>query len=147
MSTAKQRRAALRKLLLGGSGGTQDQLVDRLARRGFATTQSTMSRDLRLLGAQRRVGKDGAYIYRLEQATTGTFPAEMVTAIEHNEVLVVVRTRIGRAQAVGVEIDALRHPDVLGTIAGDDTVLVIPKTVNRVRQLAKSLREVSQLLG
>ena len=98
------------------------------------------------LAAAQMMGKDGAYVYRLERATTGSFPAEMVTAVEHNEVMVVVRTRIGRAQAVGVEIDALRHPDVLGTIAGDDTVLVVPKTVNRVRQLAKSLREVAELV-
>ena len=136
----------LRQLLLSGRGGaTQTQLVDALAERGVATTQSTISRDLKLLGAQRRIRDDGSFVYRLESVGRTNFPASMVVAVEHNEVVVVVRTRVGRAPAVGIELDGLRHPDVLGTIAGDDTVMVIPRTTARVRELASALAELAEL--
>lgn len=139
MTETKDRRKILRQLLLAGSGGsTQAQLVGALAERGFATTQSTISRDLKLLGAERRIREDGNQVYRLEPGP-GVFPVGMVLAVEHNEVLVIVRTRVGRAPAVGLELDALGNTDILGTVAGDDTVLVIPRSIERVRELARTL--------
>lgn len=147
VSTTKERRKLLRQLLLSGSGGsTQQQLVLDLEQRGISTTQSTVSRDLKLLGAQRRVREDGSFIYRLESSSRTNFPAGMVLAVHHNETVIVVRTRVGRAPAVGLELDDLRHPDILGTIAGDDTVMVIPRSIDRVEELAKSLAELSELV-
>ena len=69
----------------------------------------------------------------------------MVLWVEHNEVMIVVRTRVGRAPAVGLELDGLRHPNILGTIAGDDTVLVIPRSVAQVAELAVALAELAEL--
>jgi transcriptional regulator of arginine metabolism len=146
VSETKQRRKLLRQLLLAGRGGsTQAQLVDALAERGIQTTQSTVSRDLKLLGAQRRVRDDGSFVYRLESAGQTNFPASMVVSVEHNETVVVVRTRVGRAPAVGLELDRLRHPDILGTLAGDDTVMVIPRSIGRVAQLANAISELAEL--
>ncbi len=147
MSQTKQRRKLLRQLLLSGRGGsTQAQLVEALAERGIPTTQSTISRDLKLLGAQRRVRDDGSFVYRLESAGRTNFPAGMVLSVDHNETMIVIRTRIGRAPAVGIELDGLRHPDILGTIAGDDTVLVIPRSVARVSELAGTISELAELV-
>jgi transcriptional regulator of arginine metabolism len=146
MSETKQRRRLLCQLLLSDSGGSsQAQLVEALAERGIVTTQSTISRDLKLLGAQRRVRDDGSLVYRLESAGPSNFPSGMVLSVEHNEVMIVVRTRVGRAPAVGLELDALRHPDILGTIAGDDTVLVIPREVAQVGELAAAISELAEL--
>ena len=145
MGSTKERRKILRKLLLAGRGGTQAEICALLSDRGLQTTQSTVSRDLKLLGAERRVREDGSFVYRLESSSRSTFPAEMVLAIGHNECTIVVRTRIGRAPAVGLELDGLRHPDILGTISGDDTVLVIPATTRRIPQLVRSLRELAEL--
>jgi transcriptional regulator of arginine metabolism len=146
VSETKHRRKLLRQLLLSGGGGSsQAQLVEALAERGVVTTQSTVSRDLKLLGAQRRVRDDGSLVYRLESASHNSFPAQMVLSVEHNEVMVVVRTRVGRAPAVGLELDGLRHPDILGTIAGDDTVLVIPRSVARVAELCAAISELAEL--
>jgi transcriptional regulator of arginine metabolism len=146
MSETKQRRKLLRELLLSGRGGsTQAQLVDALREHGLPTTQSTISRDLKLLGAQRRVRDDGSFVYRLEPAGPTSFPAGMVLSVEHNETMIVVRTRVGRAPAVGLELDGLRHGDILGTIAGDDTVLVIPRSVARIGELAAALTELAEL--
>jgi transcriptional regulator of arginine metabolism len=145
MITAKQRRTALRKLLSTGHRGTQEQLCAELTARGLRATQSTISRDLKLLGAQRAVADDGSFVYGLRTGTHGTFPADMVLGIEHNEAMIVVRTRIGRAQAVGLDLDAMRPPGLLGTLAGDDTVLVIPKSVAQTAELARRLRELAGL--
>lgn len=139
----RQRRAVLRELLASGRAATQGELCELLAARGHVATQSTVSRDLKRLGAQRTVGPDGATTYRLE-ARPG-LPAGMVLAVEHNEAMVVLRTEIGRAQAVGLDLDALEHPDVLGTLAGDDTVLVVPRSIERTRSLAQALRSLAGL--
>jgi transcriptional regulator of arginine metabolism len=144
MTETQARRQALRKLLLtGGGGNTQAELVAALAVQGFSTTQSTVSRDLELLGAERVVGEDGNWVYRL-QPGPAAFPAGMIVSIEHNEVMVIVRTRVGRAPAVGLELDALHHPDILGTLAGDDTVLVIPRSITRAAGLADALRALAR---
>ena len=136
----KARRAALRKLLTGGAASTQTELCEMLASRGHATTQSTVSRDLKLLGAERIVAEDGTIAYRLaSRSRTGLSP-DMVNSIEHNEAIVVIRTDVGRAQAVGLDLDALGLPDVLGTVAGDDTVLVVPRSITRTAALAQAIR-------
>ncbi len=146
MSETKERRKTLRQLLLSGSGGsTQSRLVEALAARDIATTQSTVSRDLKLLGAQRRVREDGSFVYRLDASGRSSFPAAMVLAVDHNESMIVIRTRVGRAPAVGIELDGLRHPDILGTIAGDDTVLVVPRSVRRITPLVLALTELAEL--
>lgn len=145
MSETKQRRKLLRELLLSEGGSSQAQLVAALAEHGLQTTQSTISRDLKLLGAKRRAREDGGFVYRLDAAGRTNFPASMVVSIEHNECVIVVRTRVGRAPAVGLELDGLRHPEILGTIAGDDTVMVIPRTVSRVGELAHALSELAEL--
>jgi transcriptional regulator of arginine metabolism len=66
----------------------------------------------------------------------------MIDRIDHNESMVVIRTKIGRAQAVGVEVDGLKDPDVLGTLAGDDTVIVVPRSAAATTKLAARLREL-----
>ena len=146
MGAAKARRKALRALLIAGKGSTQGQLCDLLDAQGFSTTQSTVSRDLKLLGAERRLRDDGEFMYRLPDRAAPRFPGDMVVSVEHNGHLIVVRTRVGRAQAVGLELDALRHPDLLGTLAGDDTVLVIPRSVGATASLARRLRELADLI-
>lgn len=117
-----------------------------LADRGHTATQSTISRDLKVLGATRILREDGNFAYHLRSALPGPFPSDMVTSIEHNESMIVIRTRVGRAQAVGIEIDAMRHPDILGTLAGDDTVLVIARSTTLTRTVAGRLRDLAGLV-
>lgn len=145
MKGAKARRLALKQLLLSGQTGTQQELCDLLGGRGFDATQSTISRDLKSLSAQRRQRADGEFAYHLLPEATAAFDADMVQEVMHNESMLLLRTRIGRAQAVGFDLDSMRHPDILGTLAGDDTVLVIPRSVSRVAALAASLRELAGL--
>ncbi len=145
MGSTEERRKIIRKLLLAGRGGTQSEICALLLDRGLATTQSTISRDLKRLDAERTLREDGSFVYRLRGARRSRFPAEMVLSIANNETMIVVRTRVGRAPAVGVEIDTLRLTGILGTISGDDTVLVIPTSVTGIPRLLIRLREISEL--
>ena len=143
--SAKERRKSLRKLLLMGRGGSQAELLELLRGQGHHTTQSTVSRDLKLLGAERRLDTHGELVYTLESGSQASFPSQMILSVEHNEHLIVVRTRVGRAPAVGIELDNLRDPDILGTIAGDDTVLVVPIRAAMLTRLVHRLRELSEM--
>jgi len=147
MPSAKARRTALRQLLVGGQPGTQAELCHALADQGFPATQSTVSRDLKVLGAQRVLRADGDYAYHLRTGAPAQVPGEMILAVAHNETAIVIRTRVGLAPAVGLDLDALRHEDILGTIAGDDTVLVIPRSVAATPRLAEDLRRIAGLEG
>jgi transcriptional regulator of arginine metabolism len=145
MSSAKARRLALRQLLMAGQTGTQQELCEHLARKGYMATQSTVSRDLKLLGAERSLREDGEFAYHLQGAGGGAFAGEMILSVERNETTIVIRTKVGRAQAVGLDLDDMRHPEILGTLAGDDTVLVIPRSTRQTAALAKSLKELAGL--
>ncbi len=146
MTATRSRRVALRELLSGGRASTQSELCALLAAQGHAVNQSTVSRDLKRLGAERAAGPDGVAVYRLQAwAPQGLTPG-MVLEVEHNEAMIVLRTQTGRAQAVGLDLDAMEHPQVMGTLAGDDTVLVVPRSVAQTSALAIELRRLAGLL-
>ena len=112
----------------------QEQLRQRLAARGFAVTQATLSRDIKELGLLKR-SADGAYqpssVDNTPQTTAfGTLAralSEYLVTIEPVQQLVVVRTGAGQAQLLGLAIDRAKLPEVVGTLAGDDTILVIAR--------------------
>lgn len=131
---------------------SQDALRRRLAKAGFTTTQATISRDIKELGLVKRAG-DGAYqrlgsdasspaavLSALEQATAG-----YLRKLDRVQQLVVVHTGAGQAQALALAIDRARLPETVGTIAGDDTVLVIAKDDRRAAALARRLGEFAGL--
>lgn len=111
---------------------SQEQLRQRLVLRGFAVTQATLSRDIKELGLVKRAA-DGAYQpagteaepQAMAMATLTRALAEYLLGIEASQQLLVVKTGPGQAQLLALAIDRARVTDVVGTIAGDDTVLVI----------------------
>lgn len=147
-----RRQRLIRDIIKRRAVGSQDALGRALAERGVVTTQSTLSRDLRELGILRVPTGEG---YRYVPSGGGALAAANgeterfcrvaameVLAVESNEQLVVVRTLAGRAQGVAVTIDQLALPEIIGTVAGDDTVLVVPSSVRRTRRLERRLRDV-----
>jgi transcriptional regulator of arginine metabolism len=74
----------------------------------------------------------------------GRLAEQEVLDVDANEQVIVVRTLSGRAQGVGVYLDSLRHPEVLGTLAGDDTVIILPR---RVRNTTKLRTTIEKLFG
>lgn len=113
---------------------------------GFDVTQATLSRDIRELGLVKG-GADGAYQAPAHAAPNGHAAqsllhralAEYMRRVDRVQQLVLLRTGPGQAQLLGVAIDAARLPEVVGTLAGDDTVLVVAPDVRRARALVKRL--------
>ena len=138
-----ERRSAIRELLGRGPIPTQQLLVAELARRGFAATQSSVSRDLRELGAI-KTGRG----YELEAGDVRGRPelnaiAEFVRAIlPAGPHLLVLRTAIGAAQRVALALDRAGWPEIVGNIGGDDTVFVATDSANHQKILAARLERI-----
>ena len=120
-----ERRAAIRELLAHGPVDTQQVLVDLLSSRGLPATQSSVSRDLKDLGAIKTpdgytlptAGHDGEQ----EMAKVAALLRQVTPAGPH---LLVIRTAIGAAQRVALALDRTGWPEMVGNIGGDDTVFV-----------------------
>ncbi len=141
-ATKTARQARIVALVSGGAIHSQAELAARLAEDGVQVTQATLSRDLVELGAVRVRDGEGALVYAVPQAgpdrapTTGLTQEvldarlagvcrELLVTAEASANLVVLRTPPGAAQYFASAIDASVIPSVLGTIAGDDTIMVV----------------------
>jgi transcriptional regulator of arginine metabolism len=139
-----RRRQRLIELLREGLEGTQEEIRDRLASDGFTTTQATISRDLDDVGAVRR-HDNGRTVYGLD-ATNGPpvgfgkrVIAELVVSVAVSGDLVVVRTYPGMAPSVGAVLDQAGISGILGTVAGDDTVLVVADEGTGGKKVARAI--------
>jgi len=140
----RARRELIRRLLRTAVVATQDELGELLRRHGVAVTQATLSRDLARLRARRVTLPDGGTAYEVDgPAADGdaglALVHRLVTTVEDGDALVVVRTLPGAASAVAAALDASRRKDVLGTIAGDDTIFVAPRRGVRPARLRREL--------
>jgi transcriptional regulator of arginine metabolism len=145
----KTRRQAIILELIDREGlRSQELLRRRLRQRGIEATQATISRDIKDLGLVKRAG-DGAY-QRAGADTTnpetalsalGRAAAEFIRNIERVQQLVIIRTGRGQAQAMAEALDAARLAEVVGTIGGDDTILVIARGGRAAAALVKRLQE------
>jgi len=148
--TKEKRRQLLREIVSNHGIGDQHHLQTELARRGIDTTQATISRDLRDMGYVKVQLDHGAYRYDLFEKTTEDFIwrrlkilfKNFVTDVKSTENLVLVKTSPGNANGVASLIDGLRREEILGTIAGDDTILIVADTKENGKSVEKSLREL-----
>ncbi|MCG6568676.1 arginine repressor [Tessaracoccus sp. ZS01] len=147
------RLATLRQLLVEARYTSQGELIDALAERGIAVSQPTLSKDLLELGAVRQRAVGGALVYAPageegEDAALEKLArlcAELLQSIRHAGTQILVRTPPGAAQYFASYLDLAGLPGVLGTIAGDDTVLVIAtdteaaiRTVGTVSEMTRT---------
>ncbi|MGH9137653.1 MAG: arginine repressor [Acidimicrobiales bacterium] len=148
-----QRQHRIARLLEHHAVTSQQQLVDLLAADGVVATQATVSRDLEDLGAIKVRAGAGETVYAIpEHPTEQRAPedhlrrvlGEWVVEVAHSGNLVVLRTPPGSAHVVGSALDRAALPDVLGTVAGDDTLLVV--AAERVGG-AKVARRLGELAG
>jgi transcriptional regulator of arginine metabolism len=142
----KDRLQALRGLLNEGMQSTQDELREKLEKLQFKVTQSTISRDLRKLGAVKAIDPDGRTVYRLGDESTVPVPgspstlAALVIDIRTNGSIIVVRTTSGSASLVALHLDHHRPGGILGTIAGDDTIFVAPASLKKVNSTIRDIQ-------
>jgi transcriptional regulator of arginine metabolism len=141
------RHAVIKSLITEKDIANQTQLARELKRKKIVITQATLSRDLVELGIIRMPTEDG-YRYELRtdqpEPVLRGFTAEEVISIESNENLIIIRTFPGRAQGVAFLLDSKKDAEILGTIAGDDTILVVPTSTKRIK---KTITHISQHLG
>ncbi|HEY7447806.1 MAG TPA: arginine repressor [Vicinamibacterales bacterium] len=143
----QQRQAAILDLVGRKAIHSQEQLRRRLRVQGFDVTQATLSRDIRDLGLVKRAA-DSAYqrpqvqIVAPPSAEVALQRAmgEYASGVDRVQQLVVVRTGPGQANALAQVIDRAQLPDVVGTLAGDDTILVVSRDGKRARALERALK-------
>lgn len=131
---------------------TQETLIDRLAEVGFQATQTTVSRDIKQLKLVKGMTHKGAYKYILSEVKSiGGAPVlnsaltDSVIKIEAAENIVVVKTLPGMANAIGVCIDSLQEECIVGSVAGDDTMLIVVKTAELAKALESELENIFSL--
>jgi transcriptional regulator of arginine metabolism len=145
-----QRQSAILDVVRRESVRNQEQLRRLIRASGFDVTQATLSRDIRELGLVKG-GADGAYLAPSRFQPSGPTAASMLhralteylARVDRVQQLVLVRTGPGQAQLLGVALDGARLPEVVGTLAGDDTILIIAPDVRRARTLVKRLEEMA----
>lgn len=141
--TKQGRHFAIKEIIAAGPIASQEELRRRLLKRGCRVTQATLSRDMKNLGVAWIAGAGGGH-YSLQpagevRALRPLVGAEVV-GMQSNENMIVVHTLPGAASTVGEFIDVLRHPDIIGTVAGDNTVLVVPKSKKRIQTVENYLK-------
>ena len=141
------RRAKAISLINQGLVHSQSDLVTLLKKSGFSVTQATASRDLEEIGAVRGRSSNGGSFYELrgavEKVRTLKIPTELILSVEASGNLAVIRTPPGGAQLLASSLDGSGLPSIIGTIAGDDTVLVVAKKASGGGELAKELLKLT----
>ncbi len=128
-----QRQAKILEIIANTDIETQEQLLAALQTEGFRTTQATISRDIKELRIVKELTALGTYRYAASaQDAADTFSAKLntifkqcVTSFDHAQNIIVIKTLPGLGSAAGSAIDAMHMSVVVGTLAGDDTALII----------------------
>ena len=131
-----KRQAAILDIITSNEIKTQEELSAHLRERGYTATQATISRDIKELRLIKVASHSGGYQYSTpDQSSTATHMTrlknifrECVVKVDRAQNLVVLKTLVGMANAAAAAIDAMKIRDIVGTLAGDDNILVILRT-------------------
>lgn len=144
-----KRHAKILELIKENNINTQEELLGHLKSAGFDVTQATVSRDIKELRLVKNLSSDGKYIYTTGNEAAIDFSskfynmfASSVISVECALNLVVIKCYVGMAQAVCASMDALHWDSVIGTIAGDDTILAVAKNEDSALRLAADLKGI-----
>lgn len=136
MKSKNSRLDTIKMIISSKEVGSQDELLQELLKEGFSLTQATLSRDLKQLKVAKAASMNGNYVYVLPNNTMYKRMTEQhsaldmlrfngVISLEFSGNLAVIKTRPGYASSVAYDIDNRNFDEVLGTIAGDDTILLV----------------------
>ena len=144
----KLRQKKMLELISGHEINTQEELISRLREYGFEVTQATVSRDIRDLKIAKISTGAGTYRYvaplQKNDVDSGRLSdrrlSGSITGVDHACNIVVLKTHAGLAQAVAVGIDGMNLSDVLGCVAGDDTIMIVTRNAEIAADIADHLR-------
>ena len=147
MKNRDDRLMETRRLISGRNIGSQDELMKLLEKKGFELTQATLSRDLKYLKVAKMPDNKGGYVYILpdkeqvleEEVPSGGSGGGLIS-MEFAQGMAILRTLPGHASSLAYKIDHLNAYEIAGTIAGDDTILLIPRDGVTRNDLAKLLK-------
>jgi transcriptional regulator of arginine metabolism len=145
MPEKQSRHFTIKEIITQLPIGNQDDLRLELKKRRFNVTQATLSRDLAEIGVSRMASAEGPR-YVLQSATSEMnmlkpVVGQQVISIFANEYLIVVKTLPGSANTVAEFVDLQGNQDIIGTVAGDNTLLVIPSSTRRTSQIVRFLKD------
>ena len=143
-----KRQAKIIEIISTTNVETQEQLLAALQAEGFTSTQATISRDIKELRIVKELTSLGTYRYTISASDLGsTFSArlntifrECVISFDYAQNIIVVRTLPGLASAAGSAIDAMNLNTIVGTLAGDDTVMIVMRDTNAAATLCGEIR-------
>lgn len=127
----------------------QDKLLELLKEDGYEVTQSTISRDISRLGLVKLPNNDGVYCYQapsmISKNARNTFRSlfsDTVISVKLAKNLIVIKTEVGMANAVCASLDAMEYEEIVGTLAGDDTIFVACREDNVAQRYATQFNEI-----
>lgn len=134
------RQDAIRDIVRNKDVRTQRVLVDELRAMGFDCTQATVSRDIADMGLRKL--PEGIYVLA-EDLHLQRMVSELVTGVLRTDNLVMIKAQPGTASGIAAAVDAAELPDVLGSLAGNDTILVIAQTAEDGKRLEALINKLS----
>ena len=145
-----QRQAKILEIISNKNIETQEQLLAELQAEGFRGTQATISRDIKELRIVKELTSLGTYRYTISASDLGssfsarlnTIFRECVISFDYAQNIIVVRTLPGLASAAGSAIDAMNLSTIVGTLAGDDTVMIVMRDANAAATLCGEIRSL-----
>ena len=143
-----QRQAKILEIISNKNIETQEQLLEELQAEGFRGTQATISRDIKELRIVKELTSLGTYRYTISASDLGssfsarlnTIFRECVISFDYAQNIIVVRTLPGLASAAGSAIDAMNLNTIVGTLAGDDTVMIVMRDTNAAATLCGEIK-------
>ena len=153
MKVKTNRLEALRLIISSQQLGSQDELLNALQKEGFKLTQATLSRDLKQLKVAKAASMSGNYVYVLPNETmykrvsSPNSIREMMRvpgfiSVNFSGNMGIIRTRPGYASSIAWNIDNSDVPEILGTIAGDDTIFIVIKEGIKHQQVVEALSDI-----
>ena len=152
MNQKTQRFATIRKIIRGELISSQEELITRLNELGIEITQSTLSRDLKYMNVAKVPHKTKGYVYVLPNTahhdiSVSSNISDNIISLTFSGNMGVLKTKSGYASAISVPIDNMDSPLILGTIAGDNTVLLILKEDADRNQVIEALLGIFPMLN
>ena len=144
-----KRQALIREIVENQSIQTQEKLADALREHGMVVTQATVSRDIKEMHLLKVLSEEGGYRYATMDKSEQGMNERLIRMLSDSVVdmssannLIVIHTLPGSAHVAGEAVDSLRWPEVLGTIAGDNTILVIVRSNEDVDAVLRRFRGI-----
>ena len=145
-----KRQSKILELIRENDIETQEMLADLLNKAGFNVTQATVSRDIRELKLTKATMQSGKQKY-VATAKESSFVTERlnrvfrdgIVSIDYAQNIVVIETLVGMAMAVAAALDSMENSEIMGTIAGDDTIFCVVKNESKAVKLTENLKAIS----